>query len=320
MTPSIEERKRVRRRKKQFRTHHTSGKEIVLLALVTVIGALAVYTSQDRHTAFGLMAEYAYADEIPIMTSFRVEPLISEAVLELDFTVGEDDVVQTQGILVDATNPPPVEEVQALNTRVGGEVALFWIRPEIVSSVNIYRRELHAEEEEEFELIQENNTELSYIDEEVKNTVMYEYQLYSTMKYEGEWHESKKSLSIVVQPADEIPPFSPTDITVTTITTKKGAAGLQISWANPTDEDFDHVKIYRSSDYGTRGEEIVTVKKGKDTTYVDTEADTNVIQYYTVVSYDVAGNGSSEDFQIPLAGNQNPFAPFQDNTQPNEGQ
>lgn len=301
--------RRLRIRARHYEQEKLAGREIVLLALVTLVGGLAIYTSQDMHSSFGLAPNAAHADVTPVIISFRTDTLIDQPILELDVTFNNTNVSQVHGVLVDPTDPPPVEELSALNTRVGGEVALFWTRPEVTSSVNIYRRSQTANNLDDFTLILEKTTQLSHIDVDLKQDQVYEYRAVAVMSQDGQDYESKDYAVAIVQPIDEIPPHAPTDVSVDSGAKKSGNTGLQITWVNPQDDDFSYLEIYRSSYMGNRGEKIATVKKGTES-YVDVEADTNIIQYYTVVAYDMADNGSSKDFQIPQAGNPTPFLPF----------
>ncbi|MBI2474313.1 MAG: peptidoglycan-binding protein [Candidatus Taylorbacteria bacterium] len=100
----------------------------------------------------------------------------------------------------------------------------------------------------------------------------------------------------IVAPADVTPPSGPTRVTFA-----KAAGGRnQLAWTNPA-KDFDHSKIYRSTLRGTLGD--IIVPETAETSYVDVNATSGKIYYYTVRSVDPAGNESVNTEQVSGVGN-----------------
>ncbi len=292
------------------------AKEVTLLVLVGVVAGLSMYVARDDSTALGLLpGRPALADQLPVIRQFRTSVLVSEPFLELDIRESANPASQVEGRLFDPTDPPPVTDLNVLNTRIGNEVALFWSMPEDILRVSIYRTELTDVDEEtqkkrntEGELIAEDVTGNSYIDDTVEDGVVYQYEVVSQYDYKGKVYLGSGVVETVI-PSDEVPPAAPTNVIVRSRNEGKEAA-LEVLWVHPTAEDFDLVRVYRSSTYGNRGEEVAVVRSGQTGAYLDTEVDPNERYYYTVVAYDEAGNASSIDFQAPAPGNTAPFEPF----------
>lgn len=329
-------------------------KELLLVALVAILAGLSIYISQDNHTSFGLLSQVAYADVIPVITSFRTGVLTDERLLDLQIRSPYKSYDQVEGFVQNPSDPPPLESFTALNTRVGGEIGLYWTLPDTTLldnvAVNVYRK-LADESDLKEQLVVERSTETAFVDGTVKNGSVYMYRAVTVAKDEKKQkdYESKESLIVTVVPSDQIPPQAPTEVTVLPVVgSTDGQNGLMVEWTNPTDEDFDHSEIYRSTVFGDRGDLLVRIERTENTTFVDPSvkpgdrkeytvltfvseeatpsittvdaADSthyldqsvlpNVHYYYTIVAYDDAGNSSSDDFQVPAAGNDSPFEPL----------
>jgi hypothetical protein len=197
----------------------------------------------------------------------------------------------------------------ALNTRVGGEVMVYWIFPDGVSTANVYRKEVATGTETQ---VATNVSTNYYQDENLENGTAYSYRVVSTVVNGTDTAESTATaLTATVTPNDSIAPQPPSNITVSQID-ENGGKGLRVEWTNPTEQDVDQVIVYRSEQFGTRGTQVATVPVTEPATIDDTEAPANTVVYYTVVAYDTAGNASSDDFQTPLPGNPSPFTPIAD--------
>lgn len=101
---------------------------------------------------------------------------------------------------------------------------------------------------------------------------------------------TKKSVTATF--ADVTPPASPTNIETQTPTTK---GQLITTWTNPSDTDFSHIHIYRSTILGTVGSLIADTQTGIK--YTDTGLSSQTKYYYTVRSVDTAGNESTNTTQ-----------------------
>lgn len=290
-----------KQRARALRAGGTRMKEVLLVSLVIVLAAVVGYTSQETHTAFGILDQPVYAHGVPVVTSFADGSLSGAQVLQLDVPSTGSGAVQAPATLIVPTHPEPVRNVQAINTRVGKEVALFFDRPATVAAVNIYRNE---------ELLVEHWTEEQYIDTELENGVSVVYRVTSVATVDGVDYLADSSGTATAVPSDQIPPFQPTTIMVTSVNDPVEGEGLQITWTMPADDDLDHITLYRSEVYGNRGDAVTTLPADGDSSYRDTSVQPNVTYYYTVVAVDAAGNASSGDFSIPTPGNPSPFTPI----------
>lgn len=159
------------------------------------------------------------------------------------------------------------------------------------------------------ELMQETEIVLPYTDEDLKALKITEDELIPSFYDEktGTWVKltefvidkvNKKVIAKVkhltrfalVAAADTTPPAAPTGVTVT-----QSGANLVISWVNPN-TDFDHAKVYRSTELGKLG--TVIFAEVRTTTRVDTNAVAGVRYYYTVRAVDPAGNESTNINQV----------------------
>lgn len=293
-------------------------KEVLLLLLVGLVAGLSMYVARDNHSALGLLpARPALAEQLPVITSFRSAALISEPFLELDIRESAHAEQQVSGTVFDPTNPPPVEQFSVLNTRVGGEVALFWTLPEGVEEVSIYRTTISNPDDVSLERrdvgneksVAEGVTDQWYREAGLTDGVVYQYRVVSLSTYEDTVYESAVGSVDAIIPSDEVAPQAPANVTVRT-STIDGEAALEVLWTHPDNVDFDQVRVYRSAVYNDRGEEVAVVQANQTAAYLDEDVAPNETYYYTVVAYDVAGNASSTDFQAVAPGNANPFEPF----------
>lgn len=286
-------------------------KEVLLVLLVGTLAALAIFTAQDDYSSLSLVSPTVYADELPVVVRFSTTPLLSEQFLDLNGIPTTGEYEQVEGLLRNPKQPPAIEKLSAINTRIGDEVRIFWTYPETVTQVNLYRKEIGGKINSE-ELLVEATTETSYIDTDVENGKSYEYRAESVIIVDNQTYTARTSPSITVAVSDTVAPGAPTNVTVTPVLahTETGKAGLQINWKNPLDSDLAYIEVYRSSYFGARGQKMATLTASDETVFFDESALPNVEYYYTVVAYDTVGNGSSSDFQIAAPGNPNPFRPL----------
>lgn len=301
-------------------------KELLLVALVAVLAGVVIYDTVNERSALGLIPTAAFANANPIILTFRTEALVEEQFLDLNFATAQYAGEQTGGTVTDPLSPPPVTNVDASNTRIGGEVALFWTLPAGVEHVNIYREEREGEEK----LLVEQVEGERYIDTDAGNGQRYTYRVASVVIIVGadgaeNVYESTEKPAGLVAVRDVIPPAAPTQVTVTTYAIDDASeesgdenTGLEITWEQPADADLRAIVVYRSELYGDRGAEVtrITVPADADTqaekytSYRDADLAVNNTYYYTVVAVDAAGNESSDVFQLTAPGNPNPFTPF----------
>ena len=85
---------------------------------------------------------------------------------------------------------------------------------------------------------------------------------------------------------------------ITTITAEGADTGnaIELSWTNPNDSSFDHVRIYRSETFNTVGTLIVDLPPGANS-YTDTNVARDTTYYYTLRTVDVEGRESDNTIQ-----------------------
>ena len=93
---------------------------------------------------------------------------------------------------------------------------------------------------------------------------------------------------------DAYPPSAPTDFQAESF---ENQGEVQVSWTNPTELDFSHINLYRSTIFGTRGDLIYNTDSGLS--YLDQGLSNNVVYYYTIEAKDRCNN-SSEDFILDI--------------------
>ncbi|MCX6806825.1 MAG: hypothetical protein NT135_01745 [Candidatus Berkelbacteria bacterium] len=94
-----------------------------------------------------------------------------------------------------------------------------------------------------------------------------------------------------------------------------------LAWQNPSDADFNGVKIQHStSDYPSSPDVGTNIFSGLATTYTDKSLELNKRYYYTVFTYDAAGNYSSGAIvsAIILEESETPPSPETEQPQPTE--
>jgi len=99
----------------------------------------------------------------------------------------------------------------------------------------------------------------------------------------------------VTAATDTIPPAAPTNIAASDVRT---GGKVKLTWTNPTDSDFDKVKIYRSTTEGSLGTAVGTTTSASTTEYTDTGLTDGTKYYFTVKSVDTSSNESANTSQV----------------------
>lgn len=202
-----------------------------------------------------------------------------------------------EGIATDKDNPAPPQEITVKNLGDGQRLLITWQLPPACADcqVAIYRS---LESSEERQLIADNITKKYYLDYQVEHKQIYYYQLRTITTKEA---KSNYSIAVKAIPFDYLPPMAPENVQAVDLENGKG---IKLTWSIPEDDDFDHIKIFRSDTKGEKGE--VLVESVNTSSITDTTALPNKIYYYTLVSVDQANNGSLAII-VTTSGRTNPF-------------
>lgn len=132
-----------------------------------------------------------------------------------------------------------------------------------------------------------------------------------TFSIEGELGSGRYGVlytgSFRTSPQDDVfPPGNVRNLIVT-----QDGAGIVLTWENPNDADFDHVRVVRSPlFYPTHATDGWLVYEGDGEQVFDEDAaQTDGWVYYTVFAYDTKGNMSSGAVAVVLIGEEVPLPP-----------
>jgi hypothetical protein len=225
---------------------------------------------------------------------------------------------QHEAIALSDTKPLPVENCKVINPARGRSLVVSWQLPKYINfnRVRIYRSEqtkVLGQEVVTLDVKPESSLlPMSYRDTDLTDGIIYYYHIVTVNK-------DDQSSDVLEEPAgkptDIFPPDAPTEIQVNVVS----ALAVEISWVNPTDQDFALIHIYRSSQRGELGSIIYyegtgTTKEDDPTrqVFIDKTIKANIPYYYTVTSLDHNGNESSTDvLAVPVhVFDYNPFAPL----------
>lgn len=165
-----------------------------------------------------------------------------------------------------------IDYIAVDNIKVATDVNNAQLTFDNPDSVDFVRNEIFLDDE----VFASNTTDTVFNFEDLKEYVEYTVTVRSHY-IDGKYIDAVKKFRTK---KDTKPPANVTDLTLT-------AAGSSVilSWTNPTDEDFSHVRIYRNS--------VSLANDITDTTYTDDTIKTNVNYSYRVVTIDKKGNQSN---------------------------
>ena len=133
-----------------------------------------------------------------------------------------------------------------------------------------------------------DGTDTSYVDEGLTNDTTYYYRAftYDTSQNYNDAMVGQQASGTPKLNADVTPPGP-----ITSFVADAGNAKVDLSWANPTDEDFVGVKIRRQTvGYPTTIDDGIEVYNGSATSFEDTTVENGTTYYYRAFPYDTAGN------------------------------
>lgn len=209
------------------------------------------------------------------------------------------NVVSTTTLAVIATSTPPVPEDNRGYNNKSPDLLSFSIVPDIKSVEVKWRTSEYAQFE--FRWGRSSSFELGFVSNDIfkrgHSTVItelepgttYEYQLISYDKNGRTKILSKGRFTTLEQP-DTLAPNN-----VSNLRAVVQDADTALSWVNPLDADFSHVRIVRSHlFYPTDPYDGFIAYIGNDSSFIDRDAFTSHdTLYYTVFAYDKNGNISS---------------------------
>ncbi|MBI2589577.1 hypothetical protein HYW32_00875 [Candidatus Berkelbacteria bacterium] len=99
----------------------------------------------------------------------------------------------------------------------------------------------------------------------------------------------------IVAATDTTAPSAPTNVAAADLGTSGKVA---LTWTNPSDSDFNHINIYRSTTSGTVGSKIGSTTASSTTRYEDSSLTNGTKYYYVARSVDATGNESANTTQV----------------------
>jgi len=94
---------------------------------------------------------------------------------------------------------------------------------------------------------------------------------------------------------DNLVPGAPTGVTANMTDT-----GVQLTWEEIPDEDFNYYAIYRSTSSGFDPGTMEPLATTTETQYLDTDVQDGITYYYVVTAYDFSGNQGEFSTEVPV--------------------
>ncbi len=197
-------------------------------------------------------------------------------------------------------NTPPSDPDLFTAASGNGRVVLTWINPvePDFSGIKIIRKTdtspaSHTENSAVF-----TGTDVRYVDTGVTNGSVYYYTIFS-YDDKGNYSAGVRVKGDPSLGADATAPGNVTSITKTYIT----SASYRFNWINPSDSDFQGVRIMRSSGaFPSSPGDGTGVYDGNGTTFTDSGLVPGTIYYYTIYAYDGVPNYSTGAHLVITAG------------------
>lgn len=289
---------------------------LVVFGVIVIVGGYFVYTNFIGSSS----SSESIPSAAPLAESREVIPKFDDGLFrDSQYLSFQRDKFsgftnQPSGMALDSDVPLPPISTVVVNPATGKRLVVTWELPKEhnFATSKLYRSQLLGEIGDVIATlnITADQTMATYEDTNLSNDQRYFY-LVRTVNESGQ--ESQNSAQEVGVPTDTTPPDPPSQVAVA----QKDGTQLEVSWTNPTDVDFQSIRIYRSIRKGQVGEVISENSTGTATPgnenrrfYLDTTVDPNVPYYYTVTSVDGNGNESTKDI-LAAPVNYNPFEPIQ---------
>lgn len=278
---------------------------IIIFVLVVIALAYFLYTEYwPEKEGIAVLGERGLKIDRTIITNLSLSPLEREEFVNLKSYGVTDYTEQYSGIPTDKEKPAPPLNITVKDLGTGGTLDIFWQKTSnYPGSTSVIYRSTTAGKIGE--IIADSLTGKNYRDRGLINGATYYYTVRIVTQKNNGRKESSNTDQTSGLPTDITAPNLPTAVTIENLGT---GATLNISWQNPTDQDFSHIKIYRSASKGLLGE--VIKDKVTSNSYQDSGLTNNLIYYYTLTSVDTSGNESSIYLSQVQSGRTNPFRAF----------
>lgn len=211
----------------------------------------------------------------------------------------EITVKQTQMIAEDESTPPSVKDVFMEDPGIGDRLNIFW---EKISNANVEKIRIYRFDDAEGagKLISElKSSQENFTDKGLETDKIY-YYLIKTVNDNNK--ESINTEKCSLSPKNIIPPGSPSDIKI-----KQQGDKIELSWANPADDDLAYIYIYKSENQSLLGalSQTLEARAGQKLMWTDGDFTNYKEYYYSLAAVDNAGNISP--YNIIKLGNPNLF-------------
>jgi hypothetical protein len=202
-------------------------------------------------------------------------------------------------------NTPPSDPDLFAAASGNGKVVLTWINPgdPDFTGIKIIRK-TGSSPASHTESAVFTGTDVRFVDTGVTNESVYYYTIFS--------HDDKNNYSAGVRvkgepslSADATAPGNVTSITRTYIT----SASYRFDWTNPSESDFQGVKIMRSTGtFPSSPDDGTEVYNGNGTTFTDSGLTVGTAYYYTLYTFDEVPNYST-GAHVAITAGENDLTP-----------
>lgn len=222
---------------------------------------------------------------------------------------GSQSVTSTDFTFTTLTDTTPPANVSSLTATPGDSVVtLNWNNPtdpDFVGVKLLRKTTSYPTDSNDGTLVYTGNG-TTKIDNGVTNGVTYYYAVFA---YDDVPNYSSGAIANATPNgnADHTPPGPVTNLTAT-----PGNAQVQLTWTNPTDLDFQGVKVLRKTGaYSTSNTDGTLVYSGTQQSYLDTAVTNGTLYYYTLYAFDAVPNYSApaQAQATPVGGDTVPPGP-----------
>lgn len=280
---------------------------VILLVVVLLAGGWVLWTNvlQTAPETTGSTLDDLAATRVAKIPEVDTGTLTDDRLIGQDFSTPTTFTEQQEVTARVAGIPITPQAIEVNNISIGRTLVALWQIPagEVVDGVRIYRS---VTSDGELTLLAElSATTRAFEDHTVVDGQPYWYLIKSIARDEaGTVVESANLDRVTATSTDTLPPDPPTQVSVEN--TGDGTSA-RLSWVVPPQDDFSHIRIYRSDTRGLLGG-VIDDGTVQGTAYTDTGLVTGTTYYYTIVSVDESGN-ESNGLLYQTAGRDNPFEP-----------